>query len=114
MTGLCGGAGPTANPQLFVHALAFAPGCPSFWESPSQGRGGERLGYWGRPLPLTLDLPQPPRPRPVTPASRKSWLIISPPGQVRDKAAHIRGGRGGGASPRPVTAFEGGRREAGL
>lgn len=29
-----------------------------------------------------------PRPRPMTPASRKSWLMISHPGQVRDKAAH--------------------------
>lgn len=76
------------------HSLSLPRNC----QSRSQGRPlGWGLGFWGCPFPLTPALPQPLRPRPLTSASRKSWLMISPPGQVRDKARHIRGGRGGSA-----------------
>lgn len=66
---------------------AFLP----FPSSPSKGRSRNGTGFLGpssvfNPCFATTYLG--PRPRPVTSGSRKSWLMISHPGQVRDKAAH--------------------------
>lgn len=51
---------------------------------------GMGQGSWDHPLfnPCFATTYLGPRPRPLTSGSRKSWLMISHPGQVQDKAAH--------------------------
>lgn len=75
-----------------------------------------RAASWGLPLPLTPALPQPAQ-APPSDASEQEVLviIISPPGQVRDKAAHIRGDRGGeGLLPGQSRCLRAAAVEAGL
>ena len=58
---------------------------------------GWGLGSWGRPLPLTPALPLPAQAPPPDASEQEVLVNNQPPGQVRDKAAHIRGDRGGSA-----------------